>query len=153
MFQTYETFLAAVEFSNHDAPNVVDAAAECFGTARTMASDQLRRLDSLVKEAKTSAADAAGEDSPVRTWKRLSGSGAFGNFVGCSGWSIERADLMALKKLAVSNAVAATQVLRSVQGVGGRASATTGGRDRVKARARLDFGAHDEFPVVKVSFD
>ena len=149
IFQTYEAFLSAVEFSDAEAPKVVDAAADCFRNARTMASDQHRRLDSLVKEMSAAGRGAA----PTGSISGRSTNGTFARVIGCGGWDNEGSDLMALVRLAISNSVAATRVLVEAESWRTGGLAPAGSSDRRKARARLNFGTHGQFPVVKVTFD
>ncbi|CBJ30997.1 conserved unknown protein [Ectocarpus siliculosus] len=146
-FQPHRAFLEAVEFDEKEAVRVVDASAECFRAARTLASDLLRQGDLAAKEASVAGVAAA-----------LAGSGCCsGDGGGCgdqdapkavavvdavgAGWATDRLELLAMAKLAVSNGVAAMQVVK-------RASA--GGE---KGRARLEFDAHSQFPVAKATFD
>ncbi|CAN0333767.1 unnamed protein product, partial [Ectocarpus sp. 4 AP-2014] len=146
-FQPHRAFLEAVEFDEREAVKVVDASAECFRAARTLASDLLRQGDLAAKEVSGAGAAAAppagsgfcsggggggGQDAP----KAVAVVDAVG-----AGWATDRLELLAMAKLAVSNGVAAMQVVK-------RASA--GG---VKGRARLEFDAHSQFPVVKATFD
>lgn len=144
-FQPHRAFLEAVEFDEREAVRVVDASAECFRAARTLASDLLRQGDLAAKEASGAGVAAAppagsgccssgggGQDAP----KAVAAVDAVG-----AGWATDRLELLAMAKLAVSNGVAAMQVVK-------RASA--GG---VKGRARLEFDAHSQFPVVKATFD
>ncbi|CAB1100189.1 unnamed protein product [Ectocarpus sp. CCAP 1310/34] len=146
-FQPHRAFLEAVDFDEREAVQVVDASAECFWAARTLASDLLRHGDLAAKQ--VSGAGAAA--SPPTRSGFCSGGGSGGgqdapkavavvDAVG-AGWATDRLELLAMAKLAVSNGVVAMQVVK-------RASA-----GRVKGRARLEFYAHSQFPIVKATFD
>ncbi|CAM9878501.1 unnamed protein product [Ectocarpus fasciculatus] len=149
-FQPHRAFLEAVEFHEREAAKVVDASAECFRAARTLASDLLRQGDLAVKEA-SGVGVVAAPAAPAAGGGCCSGGGCSSGYnaptaaavvdaVG-GGWATDRLELLAMAKLAVSNGVAAMQVVK-------RASA--GG---AKGRARLEFDAHSQFPVVKATFD
>lgn len=74
---------------------------------------------------------------------------ASGGVVGAlgSGWAVDRLELLAMAKLAVSNGVTAMQVMKRASSVPGAAAG------RVKGKARLEFDSHRQFPVVKATFE
>ncbi|CAM9614987.1 unnamed protein product, partial [Laminaria digitata] len=164
-FQTHEAFRTSVDFDDEEACNVVDAAAECFRAARALASDQLRRGELLAKAeaavataaaataaaaaAATAAAAAAAAAAKVSAPGGGENSRVDGSVKGApapagllnanaGGWVAEKAELMALAKLAVANGVVAMQVAKRSKAVGGAGPG-----------AKLEFGAHGQFPVVK----
>lgn len=85
-------------------------------------------------------------------------------------WKAERAELVALAKASVSNAVVSLQVAKRASaqttvaagngrggqgkdgGVGGQGE-EKGGRGGVRGRVRVEFGVHSQFPVVTASLD
>lgn len=67
---------------------------------------------------------------------------------------MDRSELLAMAKLAVSNGVAAMQVVEH-SSAAAAAAARGGGGGGGKAgggRAKLDFGSHGQFPAVKATF-
>lgn len=80
-------------------------------------------------------------------------------FVGVcgGGWATERAELLALAKIAVSNGVVSLQVAKrltaTVGGGKGGGGGEGGGASQGGGRAVVEFGAHSQFPFVRVTFD
>lgn len=71
---------------------------------------------------------------------------------------MDRLELLAMAKLAVSNGVAAMQVVKHSSSSSSPPSSSTvaaakgGGKPKGNGRANLDFGSHSQFPAVKVTF-
>lgn len=138
-----------MDFDEGEAVKVVDAAAECFRAARTLASDLLRRGDLVAKEMAASGAAT----TTVAAVNPAAGGGAGGVVSGA--WAVDRLELLAMAKLAVSNGVAAMQVIKHASSFSTAAAATAAaakGGARVAGRAELDFSSHSQFPVVKPTF-
>lgn len=167
-FQPHQAFLKAVDFDEREAAKVVDASAECFRAARTLASDLLRRGDSAANAAATAAAAAAATTTATAPADVASGGAngtlppfapAAGLAAGSGGdpageaWATDRLELLAMAKLAVSNGVAAMQVVKHSSSTTGAASAAASkGGGKARGRAKLDFGSHSQFPAVKATF-
>lgn len=140
----YSDFLAAVAFPIEEASRIVDSAGECFREARSLMLEQLRRGEAMASAA--AAGGSTGENGAPHTVARGPVSVCGG------GWATEKAELLVLVKIAVSNGVAALQVAkRSGAAVGG--SKRAGGGGWGGGRAVVEFGAHSQFPVVRVTFD
>eukprot|EP00903_Cladosiphon_okamuranus_P014294 g13276.t1 len=168
-FQSHQTFLKAIDFDEKEAAKVVDASAECFRAARTLASDLLRRGDSATKAAAAAAAAVTTAPADVASG---GANGTLSPFVPAAGageglaagsaddpggeeaWAMDRLELLAMAKLAVSNGVAAMQVVKHSSSSSGAAAAaaTGGGKEKGKGKVKLDFGSHGQFPAVKVTF-
>lgn len=166
-FQSHQAFLEAVEFDEEEAAKVVDASAEFFRAARTLALDLLRRGDLAAKGAVAFAdsaaaggvADGDGADGATAAAAAAPPAGADGGVVDVvgGGWAVDRLELLAMAKLAVANGVAAMQVVKrySTAGASAAAAAAAGAAKEgggVKGRAKLNFGSHSQFPVVKPTF-
>lgn len=161
-FQSHQAFLKAVDFDESEAAKVVDASAECFRAARTLASDLLRRGDSAAKASAAAAAAAAtataalaggsanGTLPPFAPSAAEGGlaAGGVGDPAG-EAWATDRLELLAMAKLAVSNGVAAMQVVKHSSTA---AAAAAKGGGKAKGGAKLDFGSHSQFPAVKATF-
>ncbi|CAM9413021.1 unnamed protein product, partial [Scytosiphon promiscuus] len=105
-FQPHQAFLEAVDFDACEAARVVDAAAECFRMARTLASDLLRRGEVAAKELELAAEAAAAAEKNGGDGAGGGSSGAFqaamaavaaeaaaaGGVVGAlgGGWAVDR---------------------------------------------------------------
>lgn len=159
-----------MDFDAGEAVRVVDAAAECFRMARTLASDLLRRGDIAAKQlehAAEAAAAAVGDDdndldgstgdggeikgaSQAAMAAVAADAAAAGGVVGAlgGGWAVDRLELLAMAKLAVVNGVTAMQVIKRCSSA---PAAAAGGRG--KGKARLEFDSHRQFPVVKATFE
>lgn len=162
-----------MEFNEEEAAKVVDASAEFFRAARTLALDLLRRGDSAAKHATVVSASSAAAASDVggggggTNGATAPPAGLGGGVVDMvrGGWAADRSELLAMAKLAVANGVAAMQVVKrcSTAGAGGGAGAVGAAGAAAAAaaaakegggvgRAKLDFGSHSQFPVVKPTF-
>lgn len=140
-----------MEFGDGVAVSVVEVAAECFRTTRTLASEQLRRGELLAKAEAEAAAAAtreaaaearAGEENARETRPPAILLDEFGG-----GWTTEKSELLTLAKLAVSNGIVATQVSKRSMAVKRPPGDKRGGEER----AKLKFGGHGQFPTVTVT--
>lgn len=163
-FQPHQAFLEAVEFDEEEAVKVVDASAEFFRAARTLALGLLRQGDLAAKELTdlaTSAAAIGGADGGGANRAVAPPPGEGGGVADLfgGGWAVDRLELLALAKLAVANGVAAMQVMKRYSAAGSAAAAAAAGAGAGVAlkkgevwRAKLDFGSHSQFPVVRPTF-
>ncbi|CAM9554916.1 unnamed protein product [Sphacelaria rigidula] len=169
-WQSFDDFLTAVAFPPEDASAVVTSAGDCFKAARSIAADLLRRGETLAAERKSGASAAPAAESKARV--PLTGDAiavapppsAAASTGSCSmialteAWDAAKAELSALAKVSVSNAVTSLQVAKRVNAAGatsgkGGGKRTSASKALVRGRAKVEFGAHSQFPIITVAFE
>lgn len=69
-------------------------------------------------------------------------------------WAAAKSDLLSLATVSVSNAVVSLQVAKRVKAAAG--TLERHGRDdgaAIRGRAKVEFGAHSQFPVITATFE